>query len=240
MEWPRFSLRGLLLFVGGCSVLFTSVHFLMRAVAIEQRASRVYSFKAMLFALGSHDDVNGHLPAPFTTDADGQPACSWRFVTMTWWDPGSLAELPREDLPWNDPANALWVSLEMERLCFSPNSCMTNVVAVTGRGTAFDPDCQYKIAELPGDTILIVEVRDFGVHWMQPGDLEISEMLSSVGVGDRFGTTAGSFIVGFADGQAWALAKNIPFADLKKFLTIKGAMQYDRDEVLMPYRLPAR
>jgi hypothetical protein len=117
---------------------------------------------------------------------------------------------------------------------------MTNVVSVTGRSTAFDPDGQHKMAELPGDTILIVEVRDFGVHWMQLGDLEIGDLHSAVdlvGEGDRFGTAPGSFIVGFADGQAWALRKSVPLEDLKKFLTMDGARQHDRDEVLQPYRL---
>lgn len=207
-----------------------------------QRMSQVNHFKTILYALQWYDDAQGHLPAPFTTDADGQPACSWRYVTKPFWEAGSVGELPRLDLPWNAPANAPWVPLQMDTLCFLPNTCTTSIAAVTGQGTAFDTDRQHKLKELPNDIILVVEVRDFGVHWMQPGDLDVGDLARSPHSADTtrqlFGTAKESFIVGFADSEVWVLANSLPLGELMKFFTIEGAQRYDRDAVLRPYRLP--
>jgi len=41
----------------------------------------------------------------------------------------------------------------------------------------------------------------------------------------------------FADGKPWVLSSDLPFAELRKFLTISSAERFNRDEVLGPYRL---
>lgn len=210
----QFDLKHLLLVVVVCSVVFTLLHFVLRAVAIARRSSGVHNFRIVHLALETYGDVNGHLPAPFSRDKDGQPACSWRFVTMVFWDRGHFAEMPRPDLSWTAPPNALWVPMRIDTLCFVPNSCTTSVAAITGRNTAFDPDRQRTLTELPNDIILIIEVRDLGVHWMQPGDLEMNDLARSSHLPDAtsklFGTARDCFVVGFADSEVWVLTNTLP------------------------------
>jgi hypothetical protein len=92
----------------------------------------------------------------------------------------------------------------------------------------------------PHDAILVVEVNHSGIHYRQPGDLDIRTMPreinppKGVGISSALGDR---FHVGFADGAVWALSPEIPFETLEKFFTVESAKQYDRDELLGPYRV---
>jgi hypothetical protein len=41
----------------------------------------------------------------------------------------------------------------------------------------------------------------------------------------------------FADGEVWALSPDTPMTALHPFLTITGAKNADRDELLAPYQV---
>jgi hypothetical protein len=87
------------------------------------------------------------------------------------------------------------------------------------------------LSQLDADTILIVEVRNTGIHWMEPGDLDLRHLPQTIAAD----TSADSFHVGFADGEVWLLDAKVPVDELRKFLTLEGARQWDRQSCLGPY-----
>jgi hypothetical protein len=113
-----------------------------------------------------------------------------------------------------------------------PECLYTNVVAVTGPGTAFDDRRgRTRLADIDPDTVLVIEVVDSGIFWAEPGDLPIDDVPNSI----VNGLDGDGVRVLFADGEVWLLRNDVPLEDLKKFFTIEGAMQYDREQVLRPY-----
>ena len=125
-----------------------------------------------------------------------------------------------------------------EKYCFFGNAD-TNVMAVVGDGTAFDANKERPaIRDLPKDLILIVEVKNTCVHWMEPGDLAVTEIgnaLSRNGNGISLGTSDDGYHVGFVDGEVWLLSYRMPPGVLLKFCTPESAERYDRDNVLAEY-----
>ena len=142
------------------------------------------------------------------------------------------------DYRWDDPDNRRISSAPSPVYCWSPErslpeSLHTNVVAITGPGTAFDGDRPVRVSDIDSDTILAIEIADSGLHWMEPGDLSIDQVPDSITQGvDGYGVH-----VLFADGWVWVLRPDVPLEDLTKFFTIEGAKRYDREQALGPYVL---
>jgi hypothetical protein len=113
--------------------------------------------------------------------------------------------------------------------------------AIVGPGTAFDGDSLYKWTALPPFTIVVAEVRNSPVHWMQPGgDLDVRTMWHAVGVPGGEGVAgldSEGFFVGFADGEVWMLSYAAPFERLEPFFLVEKARTADRQELLGPYRI---
>ena len=113
------------------------------------------------------------------------------------------------------------------------------IMGIYGPGTAFDlAEAELRLADLPPDTILIVEVANSDCHWIQPCDIDIRsvprEINPSPGIGIS-GNYNGGFHVGFADGEAWFLSNETPFEELAKFFTVENAQTFDREKILGQY-----
>ena len=85
--------------------------------------------------------------------------------------------------PWNDPKN---VKLARFGAFFfrcpadgRSSKEMTNYVAVVGRGTMWPPSGYMRMNDIvdgASNAIMIVEVSDSNIHWMEPRDLPIEEL----------------------------------------------------------------
>lgn len=172
-------------------------------------------------------------------DPLGRPLYSWRFALL----PGLAGHGNKTDYDaaWYAPGNYAFVDSDLEDCgvvcyCFFrgkrfPAGFDTNVAAVTGPGTAFDVR-RVRPADLPDDLIVFVEIKDSGVHWMEPGgDLDVRAVPSSI----TKGLKGQGLFVAFADGEVWFLTSNVPLENLKQFLTIDGAAKCDRKVLLLPY-----
>lgn len=113
--------------------------------------------------------------------------------------------------------------------------------AVTGPGTAFGDgkhERPHSLNEMDADTLLVVEVRNSGLHWMAPGDFDIRTMPRTINAPNGRGISSrhrAGFYVIFADNAVWCLSHETPFEELEKFFTIESAKRHDREEVLRPY-----
>jgi len=178
------------------------------------------------------------IPEDGPTGQDGKPIWSWRFPTYTM--RLNVGQRPDLALAWNDERNSYFLDLLPDVYCYG-STPESSVLAITGPGTIFN-ECKGKFprecAPDAPDAILLIEVPKSGIHWMEPGDLELGTIKKTIvgPSGEIRGTFADGVFVAFADGEVWFLSKTVPFSKLKRFFTIKGAESSDRDKVLGPYR----
>jgi hypothetical protein len=208
-------------------------------------------FKFITNALRNFDAGTLQLPYPTRHAVDGfannpiddptaKPLYSWRLNVIVFLC--SYAD-PQFDQAWDSSANANCRQYGFDFMRSNHGSQSTQVFAITGPDTPFGDGASEKphaMSELDNDTILIVEVRNAGVHWMEPGDFDIRTMPHTINAADGRGISgehAGGFFVGFADGEVWFIGNDVPFDELAKFFTIAGAKANDRDAVLRPYKL---
>jgi len=122
-----------------------------------------------------------------------------------------------------------------------PSEAYTKVMTLHGEGTAFNAVGKgADIDDLPGDTIVLCEVRDSHVHWMEPGDLDIANLPHEINPRGKLGISGnfeGGLFIGFADSSAWFLSNDVPFEKLSKFFTTSGADEFDREQELREYVL---
>jgi len=255
----RFGLRAIALGLLGLSCALAGIHYVVRRqqqlYRQQEQLDRDKVAEAMQYALLDlkfYDLRKGRLPAPVQFCRDGRPMCSWRVgLASTNLTRGSL--LPDgtpigNRFPWNHP----WFPYDSHDPRFGTYYCagnrlgkgadplQTTILAVVGKGTAFGQAASHSLRDLDGDTILLIEVSNSGVHWLEPGDLPLKEVsgLLRKESGRRIGGVfADGFHVGFADGQVWYLRRDVPFEAIREFLTVERAGRKQRDELLAPYAL---
>lgn len=260
----QFTVRALLIamFVVALLCGLTQWHAMRSSTAKKLKDTRV-AFKMTGDSLEVYDSIFGHLPYPVRyetpgkitelgmANGTGKPLYSWRAEVAefadSWWCARSWDESKPWDatenrtiasFPWRYSYDAIGLdSNDQLPTKFSPE---TNMMAITGPGTAFG--CKERapasLSELDSDTILVVEVWNSGVHWMESGDLDIRNIPRTINAPDGKGISSryecGVHVL-FADGEVWYLSKNMPFEILERFFTIDGAKAADRKTLLQPY-----
>ncbi|WP_165074130.1 DUF1559 family PulG-like putative transporter [Paludisphaera rhizosphaerae] len=184
------------------------------------------------FALRNYYDAHGSFPLVVTVDDQGRPMFSWRAAAFQEWTGHPLNGVYRFDVPWDDPANAAMSSYDTSGFfywCPSGNGRQTKAtdyVAVIGPHTAWPEGRGLRLDEItdgPENTILVVEVDDSGILWMESRDFSMEEIL------DRGGSRrhAGWFNALFADGRVRKIRQDVDRQTLKALLTIDGGESVD-------------
>jgi hypothetical protein len=189
--------------------------------------------KDIMHGISIFKETGNHLLS-VTRDKSGRPLCSWRYEVQAWIDIGGPYKIENA---WYDPINAKIAESPSSLYCYttekeSMSRLNTNIMAITGPGTAFDGQI-YRGHELPNSLILFVEVADLGIHWMEPGDLDVRELPASL----TSGLDGEGLFVAFADNEIWYLRKDVPLEVLTKFLTVEEAQSQDREKLLGPYHI---
>ena len=169
--------------------------------------------------------------------------CSWRFRCASYlgYGSGDTAERAMQSFDltknWNEAPNvSLWIPAYNWTGCpKSPKDhkrYWTNVMAITGPDTAFEV-CELSRLEGCQDLIVVVEVADSGVHWGEPGDIDVNNLPENL----TSGIDGDGFMVLFFDGSVWFIKKDVPIETLKNFLTITESKKHDRNIELKPYAI---
>jgi prepilin-type processing-associated H-X9-DG protein len=105
---------------------------------------------------------------------------------------------------------------------------MTNYVVVVGPETAWPGSEPTKLADFAdgsSNTILVVEVKNSGIHWMEPRDLHVVQMAPGVnpkaGQGVSSNHPSGANVAR-ADGSVGFLPEDTSADVLRAMLTIDG------------------
>lgn len=219
----RFSLRSLLLFVTCFAIALGVLRWLSVAVGNARAAAREIQCANNMHQIGMaiqiHCQEKGFLPPAYEADAQGKPLYSWRGLVLLYLE--SRPTWPTPGTAWNGPANA--------SLAHSPIFCyhcpvdesplqITSYVAVTGPHTAW-PGKALKLRDFknPSKTILFVELHDSKINWLEPRDLDISE-LARVKLNCN-----GGFHACFADGHVELLPAEIDLKELAAMCDPEGS-----------------
>lgn len=192
------------------------------------------------FAFENYHEAYGCFPPAYVADANGRPMHSWRVLILPFIDQASLYSKYRFDEPWDGPNNRQ-LATRIANGDHSPFHCqsdtsergkrdplMTSYLAVVGPGTAWQEGKCTKssdIADDPEATLLLVEVADSGVHWMEPRDLHIGQMAPTVnpkagqGISSRHPGGAHAATTG---GHCRFLSDDLSAGTLHGLLTIRG------------------
>ncbi len=148
----------------------------------------ISNLKQIGLGLLNYESKYGCFPPAYVADAKGKPLYSWRVLLMAeldrtdGWFGGRLAGGFRFDEPWDSPNNRKLHKLTLYGVFRCPSdparggSTETNYVAVVGPGTVFPSDgTSRRLADVtdgPENTLIVVEVVDAGIHWMEPKELD--------------------------------------------------------------------
>lgn len=206
-----------------------------RSDSLASRKKIEEAFHAVSLGLANFFDAHSRFPPFALTNADGEPLASWRVEILNWVDAGPPKVLQGR---WSDPANRQLREQAIWLYCFSRNPS-TNLMAISGPGTPFQASYEEN-AEIDLDAILLVEVKYSEIHWMEPGDFSLDKlaaMKKETPAGEVFGVHPEGFHVAFWDGEVWFLSRKTPMGLLRRFVTVDGAAEHDRDDLLSEYRI---
>jgi hypothetical protein len=232
------------------AVPFTERQF---RLAQEREKTRLDLY-GILDGLLCYSEMRAAIPPTILRDHDGLPLSSWRFASASFLlgdevQVGYYGQWAQLHKPWDSPENSRYLSGPYREYRGCPLSYIDQTrpgdkarfVAVHGLDTAFEEAKRRLIKELPPSLILVVETRGCMKHWMEPGgDLDVKTMPRQLGAIGSIGPCEegkGEFFVGFADLTVRLIRTDIQFETLAMFLTITGAKQHDRNELLSPHTI---
>lgn len=216
----------------------TAVILLVPAYFARQWAvnmeNRIHDFEIAMHGLRTWDQCRGRLPDATYCGPTGSEYYSWRLTIFPYIESHSFAH----EVAWDDIRNKTLADHPYSVFCstlkrWERPTTETTMFAVTGPETAFDTEEPHRLADLPDDLVVLLEVAHSGTHWMAPGDLDVRAIPPSI----TKGTNGRGVMIAFADRNVWFVSSSVPVDDLRRFFTISGAERHDRETVLGPYRL---
>ena len=197
-----------------------------------RRAQCSNNLKQIALALQIYHDVNGQLPPQYLADENGNPMHSWRVLILPYMEQQALFDQYDFSEPWDGPHNSQ-LAARMPAVFRCPSEpatggTITSYVGVSGPGTIFNgPNSTRFSAVTDGlaNTLAVVEFAGGGVHWMEPRDLDASQLTGIVSPPD--GRNMSSYHPGVsmgatADGSVHALQTNLSAEQLRAMTTING------------------
>jgi prepilin-type processing-associated H-X9-DG protein len=192
-------------------------------------------------ALRSYDDVYGSLPRAYWVDSRGNRSHSWReeLLMKSWPKAGGfhlVTATPNDDLrakELQEESGFCFHSFD-DRDSPRPN---TSFMVITGPGTMFEEGRDLSLkdcADDPSTTILVVEVRNSGVLWSEPADIDIRDLIWKINASDNKGLGCargdGAHVL-FADGRVRFLKNDTLESTLRAMVTRNGGEEVDLSEV---------
>ena len=202
----------------------------------ERYDRRKDAIKYVVLGIANYAAGHRSLPPLAVFDNDHEPLASWRFEMLNFVDAGRPEVLSGR---WDNPANRRWNEQAHWLYCFDGDRS-TNLMAVTGMGSPFEAPWRDNLETLDFDTILLVEVKDSRIHWMEPGDFPLDQLLrmdEDAPAGRIFGVGPEGFHVAFWDAEVWFLSSRTPVGVLRHFVTVDGAAKHDREALLSKFRI---
>ena len=199
-----------------------------------RRISCGNNLKQIVLALHDYHDVYGSLPPTYIADKNGRPMHSWRVLILPFIEQKPLYAKYRFDEPWDGPNNSKLAATIMKAYSCpaehsqkgSAASLETDYVAIVGDHTAWQGEKALDFTAFQDGTskvLMVVEVHNSGIHWMEPRDLHVSQMAPTVNPKHGQGISSahpGGAQVGLADGAIRFLPDETPQDVLRSHINI--------------------
>jgi hypothetical protein len=201
-----------------------------------RRANCISNLRQIGLALHNYHDAHKRFPPAFIADEQGRPMHSWRVLVLPYLERTALYEAYRFEEPWDGPNNRrlLTEGVSVYRCPSDPSPPqMTSYVAIAGPGTAWDdPDGKALNAFSDGasSTILVVEIANSDIHWMEPRDLDIRKIAKQINPKNAIGISShhsGGANVVLADNGVRFLSDETTQKMLESLLTAAGGEKFD-------------
>lgn len=207
------------------------VALLLPAVNAAREAARrstcVNQLRVIGIAMQNYHTTYKTFPPTYVADADGKPMHSWRVLILPFTEDRRLKALYDQydfNEPWNGPNNSkLAGTIGDVYTCPSDPTAgtETSYVAVVGPETVWPGPAGMRIRDITdgtSNTVMLVEVADAGIHWMEPRDLTFAE--ATVGKASSF--HADGFNSLFCDGSVHFLDNDLSTAVLHDMITARS------------------
>jgi prepilin-type processing-associated H-X9-DG protein len=210
-------------------------------VEFGNRAHCANEIQQIGLAMHCYHQAYGRLPPAYTTDSDGRPLLSWRVLLLPYLGCEDLYKKVRLNEPWDSPHNYCKVFDEAKGPTYQFHCCSatdpesetnpeseTSYVMVVGPDTISDGPHSVNLGDITdgtANTIMVVEIKNSGIHWAEPRDLDFASMSFRINDPNGKGISSdhpGVAYVVFADGHVGCLADNLDSKLVKALLTING------------------
>ncbi|NLS97273.1 MAG: DUF1559 domain-containing protein [Planctomycetaceae bacterium] len=195
---PQFTLRGMFVLIAVIALL---LGLLLPALNAAREAARQTQCQNNLKQIGlgmrNYHDTFKALPLAHTPDDQMQPRSSWRVAIPCFMESTIVCDAYRQYEPWNSPKNSQlsaygthWYQCPGE----TAPRLNTSYVAVTGIGTAWPAPNVARFKEFTkgvSNVILVAEMNESGIHWMEPRDLQFDQMEFKIYAPSRLRSSSG-------------------------------------------------
>jgi prepilin-type processing-associated H-X9-DG protein len=210
---------------------------LLPAVQAAREAARrnqcSNNLKQIGLGLQNYADVYKEFPPQYLADENGKPMHSWRVLILPYVGHQALYDQYDFSEPWDGPNNSR-LAAQMPQFFRCPSDpatggTTTDYVGVSGPGTMFDGPKSANFALIrdgSSNTLAVVEFAGGGVNWMEPRDLDASQLAGVVSPPDGQNISSyhpGGANAAFADGHVQFLSGAINVQVLKALTTIAGS-----------------
>jgi hypothetical protein len=203
-------------------------------VEFGNRAHCANQLQQISLAMQNYHQAFGCLPPAYVADRDGRPLYSWRVLMLPYFGCKDVYDDMRLDEAWDSPHNRKVLQKAhgptyYYHCCSAANpEDETTYVMVVGANTISDGPHSVQSGDIKDgtrNTIAFVEIKNSGIHWAEPRDLDFVEM--SFRINDPNGNGISSYHPGvagaaFADGSIRFLADDLDPKLVKALLTING------------------
>jgi hypothetical protein len=224
---------GVALCLAGASLFVLSK--IEEARETSRRATCYKNISEISKAIYTYRAIRGNWPPAFVADQSGRPLHSWRVLILPYLGYQNIYDAYHFDEPWDGPNNRKLHGLMLEVFrCPSEggNSSDTSYVAIVGPQTAWPgpTSAPNTFPDGEGRTLLVVETRDSDIHWMEPRDITVEQLVGRVNPQTGSGSSSshpGTVWVSFADHCCRELPKRLTSEQLRALLTIDGGEPID-------------
>jgi hypothetical protein len=215
--------------VSALCVIPVLVALLLPAVQAAREAARRMQasnhLKQLGLAMHNYHDTYQTLPPAVVTDENGKPLYSGRVLLLPFMEQQALYDQFDKTQAWDSAAN-IELSKRDLQVFTDPSSAkriagQTDFLFVVGKGTLFEPPPTgmgfQSITDGTSNTMFMVEIKNSGIHWAEPRDLDISQPMPLPP-----GNHPNINMAVFYDGHTAAIAKNTPPTTVRELATCAG------------------
>ena len=185
--------------------------------------------KQVSLAMHTYNDAYGCFPPAYVPDENGRPKHSWRVLILPVIEQQALFRQYDFREPFDGPRNRKLASTRgLPYDCPSDPATWsgeTDYVMIVGPGTISDGPQSREIMDFKdgiSNTIMLIEVSGLGIHWMEPRDITLDDLISRLNSGTLRGPHPGKIQVAMCDGSTRFLTLPINPRQLRAMATIAG------------------